>query len=117
MPPLPGAPPRRNQDPIVGDIERRLAMWTKVPEENGEDIQVLRYENGQEYGAHWDWFDDPVKHADQLTAGNRVATVLMYLSGALPTHHHSLSIELPLRSTIAHPYSFMFRLKVSTDWP
>jgi len=71
---------RRKQDDVVADIERRLAIWTKIPEENGEDIQVLRYENGQEYGAHWDWFDDPVKHADQMTAGNRIATVLMYLS-------------------------------------
>eukprot|EP00873_Tetraselmis_striata_P039995 jgi/Tetstr1/460259/TSEL_005559.t1 len=71
---------KRKQDDVVADIERRLAIWTKIPEENGEDIQVLRYENGQEYGAHWDWFDDPVKHADQMTAGNRIATVLMYLS-------------------------------------
>ena len=37
--------------------------------------------DGQKYGAHWDWFDDPVHHAEYLRDGNRYATVLMYLSG------------------------------------
>lgn len=60
----------------------------------GLRLQVLRYENGQEYGAHWDWFDDPVKHADQMTAGNRIATVLMYLSGGLEVWRalHSMDV-------------------------
>ncbi len=50
--------------------------------------QVLRYENGQAYGAHWDWFSpEELKgspaHAATKDVGNRVATVLMYLSGGL----------------------------------
>lgn len=40
---------------------------------------MLRYQNGQEYGAHWDWFDHPAARADDPEADNRVATVLMYL--------------------------------------
>ncbi|KAJ9507566.1 hypothetical protein QJQ45_019368 [Haematococcus lacustris] len=43
-------------------------------------LQVLRYQNGQQYGAHWDWFDDPVHQAQYLQNGNRYATVLLYLS-------------------------------------
>ena len=25
-------------------------------------MQILRYQDGQKYDAHWDWFDDPVHH-------------------------------------------------------
>eukprot|EP00951_Prasinocladus_malaysianus_P018762 scaffold150588_cov43-Prasinocladus_malaysianus.AAC.1 len=72
---------RKGQDSVVADIEERIAFWTKIPVANGEDIQVLRYENRQEYGAHWDWFEDDNKHAKQISgSGNRLATVLMYLS-------------------------------------
>jgi hypothetical protein len=40
-------------------------------------MQVLRYGEGNEYRAHWDWFF----HADGITnGGNRAATVLTYLS-------------------------------------
>lgn len=45
--------------------------------ENGEDIQVLRYEYGQKYDAHFDYFSDKVNIA---RGGHRMATVLMYLS-------------------------------------
>lgn len=45
--------------------------------ENGEDIQVLRYEHGQKYDPHFDYFHDKVNIA---RGGHRIATVLMYLS-------------------------------------
>lgn len=45
--------------------------------ENGEDIQVLRYEHGQKYDPHYDYFADKVNIA---RGGHRVATVLMYLT-------------------------------------
>lgn len=45
--------------------------------ENGEDLQVLRYEHGQKYDAHFDYFHDKVNIA---RGGHRIATVLMYLS-------------------------------------
>lgn len=45
--------------------------------DNGEDIQVLRYEYGQKYDAHFDYFADKVNIA---RGGHRMATVLMYLS-------------------------------------
>lgn len=45
--------------------------------ENGEDIQVLRYEPGQKYEPHYDYFADKVNIA---RGGHRVATVLMYLT-------------------------------------
>ncbi|KAK1402936.1 Procollagen-proline 4-dioxygenase [Heracleum sosnowskyi] len=48
-----------------------------VAAENGEDIQVLRYEYGQKYDPHFDFFRDKVNIAK---GGHRIATVLMYLS-------------------------------------
>lgn len=45
--------------------------------ENGEDMQVLRYEYGQKYDPHFDYFTDKV---NILRGGHRIATVLMYLS-------------------------------------
>ncbi|KAF8093285.1 hypothetical protein N665_0385s0032 [Sinapis alba] len=66
-----------SQDPIVSGIEDKLSTWTFLPKENGEDLQVLRYEYGQKYDAHFDYFHDKVNIA---RGGHRIATVLMYLS-------------------------------------
>lgn len=52
-------------------------IWCFWPSENGEDIQVLRYEHGQKYDPHYDYFADKVNIA---RGGHRVATVLMYLT-------------------------------------
>ncbi|KAK8966660.1 hypothetical protein KSP40_PGU010303 [Platanthera guangdongensis] len=68
---------KKGTDHIVSGIEDKLAAWTLLPKENGEDIQVLRYEHGQKYDAHYDFFTDKVNIA---RGGHRIATVLMYLS-------------------------------------
>ncbi|XP_047316044.1 probable prolyl 4-hydroxylase 4 isoform X1 [Impatiens glandulifera] len=65
------------KDPIVSGIEEKIALLTFLPKENGEDIQVLRYEHGQKYDDHYDYFTDKVNLA---RGGHRIATVLMYLS-------------------------------------
>ncbi|KAL6581837.1 putative prolyl 4-hydroxylase 4 [Orobanche minor] len=65
------------QDPIVSGIEDKIATWTFLPKENGEDIQVLRYEPGQKYDPHYDYFTDKVNIA---RGGHRIATVLLYLT-------------------------------------
>ncbi|KAL2922857.1 putative prolyl 4-hydroxylase 4 [Bienertia sinuspersici] len=65
------------KDEIVERIEQKIAVWTFLPIENGEDIQVLRYEEGQKYEAHYDYFVDKINIA---RGGHRYATVLMYLS-------------------------------------
>ncbi|CAN6171272.1 unnamed protein product [Urochloa humidicola] len=67
----------KRQDPVVSRIEERIAAWTFLPEENAENIQILRYEHGQKYEAHFDYFHDKV---NQAQGGHRYATVLMYLS-------------------------------------
>ncbi|KAG0490920.1 hypothetical protein HPP92_007783 [Vanilla planifolia] len=67
----------KRQDDIVSRIEQRIAAWTFLPEENGEAIQILHYEDGQKYEPHFDYFHDQV---NQALGGHRIATVLMYLS-------------------------------------
>ncbi|KAI3469471.1 hypothetical protein Pfo_026134 [Paulownia fortunei] len=68
---------RKGKDPIVAGIEDKIATWAFLPKENGEDIQVLRYEPGQKYDPHYDYFVDKVNIA---RGGHRIATVLMYLT-------------------------------------
>ena len=48
-----------------------------LPPNRGETIQVMRYEAGQEYRSHHDYFHDDV---NVVNGGQRLATVLMYLS-------------------------------------
>ncbi|XP_021771114.1 probable prolyl 4-hydroxylase 7 [Chenopodium quinoa] len=68
---------QKGQDDVVTRIEARIAAWTFLPPENGEAMQVLRYELGQKYEPHFDYFHDKV---NQQLGGHRIATVLMYLS-------------------------------------
>jgi len=73
---------RRGQDAVVRGIEEKIAKFAMIPVENGEDIQVLSYKNGQRYDAHHDIGDLKTASGKALAAegGQRVATALMYLS-------------------------------------
>ncbi|XP_076923949.1 putative prolyl 4-hydroxylase 10 [Bidens hawaiensis] len=68
---------QRGQDETVRAIEKRISEFTFLPMEHGEGLQVLHYEVGQKYEPHFDYFLDEhnTKHG-----GQRMATVLMYLS-------------------------------------
>eukprot|EP00798_Chlamydomonas_sp_ICE-L_P011647 gene11647-34356_t len=61
----------RFQTPIIETIQRRITLITHLPVENQEDIQILRYANGQYYHEHTDSLDNE---------NPRVATLLIYLS-------------------------------------
>jgi prolyl 4-hydroxylase len=63
--------------PIIQAIEKRIAVFSQVPAENGELIQVLRYEPQQFYKPHHDYFADTF---NLKRGGQRVATMLMYLT-------------------------------------
>ncbi|WP_338846521.1 2OG-Fe(II) oxygenase [Massilia sp. W12] len=77
-----GAMLQRGESELVARIEQRLASLVNWPVENGEGMQILRYEVGHEYRAHFDWFDPeqsgPRKHLQH--GGQRYATIVMYLS-------------------------------------
>jgi hypothetical protein len=77
-----GASFMRGETPLIREIERRIAQITGIPVENGEGIQVLRYEVGQEYKPHYDFFpdEDPGSKVHTARGGQRIATFLMYLN-------------------------------------
>lgn len=68
---------KRGRDKIIRDIEKRIADFTFIPVEHGEGLQVLHYEVGQKYEPHYDYFLDEF---NTKNGGQRIATVLMYLS-------------------------------------
>jgi len=63
--------------PVTKDIVKRIFELTGFPEGSSEMMQVLRYEKGQKYDAHLDYFD-PKLYGPQTT--NRAVTVFLYLS-------------------------------------
>jgi len=67
-----------NQSETVKNIERRIAAVSHVPISHQEQIYLLRYEEGQQYRPHYDWFDDN-NQKEKANGGQRAATVVMYL--------------------------------------
>ena len=61
----------RLHDPIITDIEKRIASWTHLNISHQEDMQVLRYGVGQEYKSHFDSIAE---------SSPRSATVILYLN-------------------------------------
>lgn len=74
--------PYNMNDSIVAAIEERIAKFTNIPRENGENIQVLHYDVGGEYQPHHDYFDISTVggryHCQR--GGQRRASFLMYLN-------------------------------------
>ena len=67
----------REEDDVIAGIERKLSEWSLIPLGHGEGLQLLRYGSGQEYKPHFDYFF----HEGGIdNGGNRLATVLMYVS-------------------------------------
>lgn len=69
-------------DPVVSEVERRIAAFTGIDPAHGEPIQGQRYAVGQEFKAHTDYFDP--NGVDYLrfcaVAGNRTWTAMIYLN-------------------------------------
>lgn len=68
----------RGHDPVIARIENRIAKATHIPIENGEGMQILRYQDGQKYEPHLDYFFDEWNKSPQK-GGQRIATFLSYL--------------------------------------
>ncbi|KAI4344992.1 hypothetical protein L6164_012162 [Bauhinia variegata] len=69
--------PEERKYPMVQAIEKRISVYSQIPVEHGELIQVLRYEKSQFYKPHYDYFSDTF---NLKRGGQRVATMLMYLN-------------------------------------
>ena len=67
----------RGQDAVVAAIEARIAAHAHIPATHGESIQVLHYAPGELYEPHFDSFHEEF---NQRNGGQRIATLLMYLT-------------------------------------
>ena len=69
---------QREENDTIARIERRISKVLNFPVAHGEGLQVLKYEIGQRYLPHYDYFVDKTKV--NRPGGPRVGTLLMYLN-------------------------------------
>lgn len=71
-------------DASVKAIEERIAAVTGTRHVQGEAIQVVKYEVGDNYKPHFDWFDPalPGSQKQLVQGGQRMATCILYLKAA-----------------------------------
>jgi hypothetical protein len=70
-----------DSDFLLELINLRIADAVDMPPENAEGLGVLHYRPGESYAPHADYIDDTPANAAQLAArGQRVRTLLVYLS-------------------------------------
>jgi prolyl 4-hydroxylase len=70
------------QEPPVQDLERRLFALTGIDPAHGEPVQGQRYEVGQEFKAHTDFFEPTGQDYEKYcsVAGQRTWTFMAYLN-------------------------------------
>ncbi|KAG9459681.1 hypothetical protein H6P81_004189 [Aristolochia fimbriata] len=67
----------KGQDELVRRIEDRISSWTLLPKENGGPLHIMLYEAEEKNEPHYKDFQDKTINPG---AGQRLATVLIYLS-------------------------------------
>ena len=70
-------------DPLVAAVAQRIAHSVSMPLSHSENLQVLWYGPGNEYGAHFDAYDVCSETGQRCTrnGGQRMITALIYLNG------------------------------------
>ncbi|XP_072939293.1 prolyl 4-hydroxylase subunit alpha-1-like [Epargyreus clarus] len=70
---------RDEESPVVARVSRRVRDFTGLSLESAEELQVVNYGIGGHYEPHYD-FARKKEHAFGRFNGNRIATVLFYMS-------------------------------------
>ena len=72
----------RNETEFIATLERRIAAAMHWPADHGEGLQILNYQVGAEYKAHYDYFPvaDPGSAVHLAKGGQRVSTLVIYLN-------------------------------------
>jgi len=71
---------KKSKEHAIRRFTNRVSKLSQLPQQNGEEIQVLRYEINQQYKPHHDYFD-PEYYGQFLTnGGQRVASVMLFLN-------------------------------------
>lgn len=72
---------KESEHPIVGKLSRRIEDMTSLTTETAEELQVVNYGIGGHYEPHYDFArKEEVNAFKSLGTGNRIATVLFYMS-------------------------------------
>jgi prolyl 4-hydroxylase len=71
-----------NENNFIEKLDTRIASLMHMPVENGEGLQILNYQVGAEYQAHFDYFPpaDPGSAVHLQKGGQRVSTLVIYLN-------------------------------------
>lgn len=71
-----------HRDPLVRAVNARLHDITGIPLDHGEPLQGQRYDVGQEFKAHTDYFEPTGVDFEKFcsVAGQRTWTVMIYLN-------------------------------------
>jgi prolyl 4-hydroxylase len=71
----------REENDLIKTIDKRIVALTGIPLNQGEGLQVMRYQVGGEYKVHPDYFPPRLKGSEvnMRQGGQRIATMLMYL--------------------------------------
>jgi prolyl 4-hydroxylase len=83
-------------DPVIRMLEQRLAAMAQWPVEAMEPCSIIRYQAGQQYEPHVDYFTAAQLEHNRVQrhdpSGQRVATFLLYLvvpgAGGVTHYHH-----------------------------
>lgn len=94
---------------VLDYIEQKIARATMIPREHGESFNVLRYEIGQKYSAHYDAFN-PAEYGPQKS--QRVATFLLYLTNVEEGGETMFPFENGLNMDIGYDFEKCIGLKL-----
>jgi len=64
------------ENELVTRIENRLSEVMGIPVENGDGLQILKYEPDQQYKEHFDFFTS----TSRTIQNNRISTMVLYLN-------------------------------------
>ena len=73
---------RLGESPFIAELDARISALMNLPVENGEGFQVLRYPEGAETTAHFDFvlLTNDSSRASVARSGQRVSTLIAYLN-------------------------------------
>ena len=70
-----------DRDQVVWEVIQRVSKTVGLPSTNAENLQVIHYEEGEQYTRHYDAYDHETIDGDRTMkdGGNRVVTAILYL--------------------------------------
>jgi prolyl 4-hydroxylase len=72
---------RKDSSTFVKQLNETIHKFMNIPVELGEEVQAQRYDVGQQFQDHTDWFDETLEfNKPHLNMGQRTWTLMVYLN-------------------------------------